>query len=32
MLVDQEVAGLVPEGGIEVEVGVLEFHQRGVHL
>ena len=32
MLVDQEVADLVREGGVEVEVGVLEFHQGGVHL
>ena len=32
MLVDQGAAGLVREQGVEVEVGVLEFHQGGVHL
>ena len=26
------MAGLVREGGVEVEVGVVEFHQGGVHL
>ena len=32
MLVDQGVAGLVQQRGVEVEVGVFEFHQGGVHL